>query len=132
MYGSARIGGSIMGVPKGSKHEEEAWQLVKFMATDTKNLVDLANKLGNVPTTTASLESPDLHLGPTFDTFIKVFENPRSSFFPPLQPGGSGYATPLTDYEAKWLAGNGGDLQSNLKKVDQQIKDQLQLGQGPP
>ncbi len=131
MYGSGRIGGSIMGVPKGSAHPEEAWQLVKFMATDTKNLVDLANELGNVPTTVASLHAK-LNLPPTFGTFLKVFANPNSAFYPPLTAGGSGYATPLNNYEAKWVAGNGGDLTSGLQNVASQMKDQLQLGQGPP
>ena len=131
MYGSGRIGGSIMGVPKGTPHQEEAWQLVKFMATDTKNLVDLANKLGNVPTTNAALHA-SLTLPPTFDVFLKVFANGHSAFYPPLEPGGSGYADPLTNYDSKWVAGNGGDLASSLQTVTGQMKDQLQLGQGPP
>ena len=35
MYGMGQVGGTIIGIPKGSPHPEEAWLLVKCMATDT-------------------------------------------------------------------------------------------------
>jgi multiple sugar transport system substrate-binding protein len=60
LYGIGRVGGTIIGIPRGSAHEAEAWLLVKFMATNTDSLVAAANAIGNVPTTFESLESPDL------------------------------------------------------------------------
>ena len=57
-YGIGRVGGTIIGIPRGSAHEAEAWLLVKFMATNTDSLVAAANAIGNVPTTFDSLESP--------------------------------------------------------------------------
>ena len=54
LYGSGRVGGTIVGIPQGTKHPQEAWDLVKYLATDTNYLVTLANSAGNVPTTTAS------------------------------------------------------------------------------
>jgi len=38
IYGSGRVGGTIVGIPEGTKHPQEAWDLVKFLATDTDYL----------------------------------------------------------------------------------------------
>ena len=58
LYGAARVGGTIVGIPKGSKHPDQAWLLVKYLASDTDYLVHMANAVGNVPTTTASARRP--------------------------------------------------------------------------
>ncbi len=34
-YGRGPVGGTIIGIPKGSPHPDEAWLLVDYMATDT-------------------------------------------------------------------------------------------------
>ena len=46
LYGSGRVGGTIVGIPKGAAHPDEAWLLVKYLATDTHYLVTLANAPG--------------------------------------------------------------------------------------
>jgi multiple sugar transport system substrate-binding protein len=131
VYGSGRVGGTIVGIPEGTKHPQEAWDLVKFLATDTDYLVSLANNLGNVPTTTASGNSPKLDLGPQFQTFVKIWNNPKSSFYPPLLPSGAGYAQLVDDFDAKWQAGNVPDLQQGLQQLDTNIDNQIQQGQTP-
>ena len=88
MYGSARVGGTIVGIPKGAKHPDQAWLLVKFLASDTTYLVQMANSVGNVPTTHGSEASPDLTLPPQFDTFLHVWANPKSAFAPPTHAVG--------------------------------------------
>ncbi len=131
LYGSGRVGGTIVGIPEGTKHPQEAWDLVKFLATDTNYLVGLANALGNVPTTKASGASPKLNLGPQFKTFVDVWNNPNSSFYPPLLSSGAGYAQLVDDFDAKWQAGNISNLQSGLQALDTNIDNQLQQGQTP-
>jgi multiple sugar transport system substrate-binding protein len=131
VYGSGRVGGTIVGIPKGTEHPDEAWALVKFLATDTNYLVSLANELGNVPTTKASGASPKLHLGPQFKTFVDVWNNPKSSYYPPLLPSGAGYAQLADDFDAKWQAGNVSDLQSGLQQLDTNIDNQIQQGETP-
>ena len=131
LYGSGRVGGTIVGIPKGTQHPQEAWDLVKYLATDTHYLVTLANSLGNVPTTTASGNSPDLKLGPQFQTFVKIWNNPNSSFYPPLLPSGAGYAQLADNFDAKWEAGNVPDLQAGLQALDQNIDNQIQQGETP-
>jgi multiple sugar transport system substrate-binding protein len=133
VYGSGRVGGTVVGIPKGAKHPDQAWLLVKYLATDTNYLVTLANSAGNVPTTKASSSSPKLNLPPTFQTFIDVWNNPQSSFSPPLQPSGGGYNQFLSNFDDKWTAGSIpiSGLHSGLEQVDQQIDNDLQQGQGP-
>ena len=131
LYGSGRVGGTIVGIPQGTKHPQEAWDLVKFLATDTNYLVTLANALGNVPTTAGSGNSPKLDLGPQFPTFVKIWNNPNSSFYPPLLPSGAGYAQLADDFDAKWQAGNVSNLQQGLQQLDTNIDNQLQQGETP-
>jgi multiple sugar transport system substrate-binding protein len=132
-YGAGRVGGTVVGIPKGAKHPDQAWLLVKYLATDTNYLVTLANSAGNVPTTKASASSPNLNLPPNFQTFIDVWNNPKSSFSPPLQPSGGGYSQRLSDFDDKWTAGSIpiSGLHAALEQVDQQIDNDLQQGQGP-
>jgi multiple sugar transport system substrate-binding protein len=132
-YGAGRVGGTVLGIPKGAPHPEQAWLLVKFLAADTNYLVQMANSVGNVPTTKASEQSPDLKSPPQFTTFIDVWLNPQSSFSPPLKPSGGGYNTYLTNFVDSWQAGKiaDGDLQSELAKVDQQIANDVGAGQAP-
>jgi multiple sugar transport system substrate-binding protein len=131
IYGSGRVGGTIVGIPQGTKHPQEAWDLVKYLATNTNYLVSLANALGNVPTTAASGASPRLNLGPQFPTFVKIWNNPSSSMYPPLLPSGAGYAQLADDFDAKWQAGSVPDLQAGLQQLDTNIDNQIQQGQTP-
>ncbi len=58
-----------------------------------------------MPTTKASATSPLLKLPPQFNTFLKVWANPTSSFSPPLKPQGGGYANLVNSFESNWQAG---------------------------
>jgi multiple sugar transport system substrate-binding protein len=131
--GSGRVGGTIVGIPKGAKHPDQAWLLVKYLASDTNYLVQMANAVGNVPTTPASASSPDLKVPPQFDVFLKVWENPKSAFAPPTTAQGNGYANHLDTFEDAWQSGkiSDADLQSELQKLDQQVANDLAQGSGP-
>jgi len=75
--------------------------------------------------------SPDLHLGPQFKTFVDIWNNPKSSMYPPLLPTGAGYAQLADDFDAKWQAGNVSDLQQGLQQLDTNIDNQIQQGETP-
>lgn len=130
-YGQGRVGGTICGMPTGGKNSEAAWLLVQYLSTDTDFLVALANMLGNVPTTQASAASPSLKLPPGFQTFIDVWNNPKSSFMPPLTATGATYADYLNNFDAKWVSHSATDLQAGLQQVDTDIDNELQMGQAP-
>jgi multiple sugar transport system substrate-binding protein len=132
-YGSSRVGGTIVGIPKGAKHPDQAWLLVKYLASDTEYLVEMANAAGNVPTTPESANSPDLKVPPQFDVFMQAWEHPKSAFAPPLQASGGGYYNLISDFDDKWSAGkiSDADLESELQKLDQNIANQLSQGSAP-
>ena len=61
----------------------------------------------------------------------KIWNNPNSSFYPPLLPSGAGYAQLADDFDAKWQAGNVPNLQQGLQQLDTNIDNQLQQGETP-
>ena len=124
-YGIGRVGGTIIGIPRGSAHPEEAWLLVSFMATDTDSLVAAANAIGNVPTTLPALESPELDLPEQFQTFLDIFGNP-GSHYKDMSIIGSTDQNLLGDFAERWQAGDVADLQAGLQAVAQQINDEIE------
>jgi multiple sugar transport system substrate-binding protein len=133
LYGSSVLNGSIAGIPKNARHKDEAWKLLEYLATKSHPLAQMANGLGNVPTTKASLHSPELKLDSRFKVFLKVYSNPRSSTVP-ITAVGVAYQNLFTSFISKWQAGHVKDLRAGLRDVDHQIDAQLQHagGGGPP
>ena len=82
LYGSGYINGTIIGIPKNGKHEKEAWDLVKYLTTNTHALAQLSNGLRNVPSTSASLQSKELSPTRTSRRSSKIFANPNSATSP--------------------------------------------------
>jgi multiple sugar transport system substrate-binding protein len=123
-YGSGPIAGDIVAIPKGSKHPDEAWLLIKYLASDTDALVGLSNRLKNLPTTTAANTSPKLAKDPHFAPFFKIFTNAKSQFNP-LTPIGQQYGDTFQAFATRWQAGQVSDLASGLAGVDKQISAAL-------
>ncbi len=119
-YGMGEVGGTIIGIPKGSPHPAEAWLLVSWMATDTPSLVYMANFVRNVPTTYAALESPDLDAPPEFQTFLDIFANPLSHE-KETSTIGSADQDLMAAFIQKWQSGKVTDLQAGLEQVGKQI-----------
>lgn len=130
LYGAGYVGGNVIGIPKGSKHPAAAWKLVQFLSTDTGALTNLADAIGNVPTTLASLTSPDLALArdPHFKTFLDVYGNQFTSTTPASADGGA-YAANFETFAQKWQDGQVSDLAAGLAAVDKQNDAALALGQ---
>jgi multiple sugar transport system substrate-binding protein len=122
-YGMGQIGGTIIGMPRGSPHPAEAWLLLQYMATDTNTLVYMANNVRNVPTTLDSLKSPDLDVTPQFQTFLDIFQNPLSHY-KESSAIGSADQNILGAFAEKWQVGDE-ELDSGLQQAAQQINDQL-------
>jgi multiple sugar transport system substrate-binding protein len=126
-YGAGYVTGNVIGVSKGAKNPEAAWELVKYLTANTATIVKLSNSLKNVPTTTEALTSPDLQATPEFKTFIEIFGNPRSSTTPPSAVG-PGYQEKFQAFLNTYQAGKVPDLGAGLKDVDNQINQLIQLG----
>jgi multiple sugar transport system substrate-binding protein len=126
-YGAGQIGGTIIGVPKGSSDAADAWQVVKYLALGTEAEERLAETLKNVPTTFPALKDPVLSSDPHFATFLKIFANPHSGY-KQITPLGTADADLFSAFVDKYLAGNVPDLRAGLQNVASQIDRQSQLG----
>jgi multiple sugar transport system substrate-binding protein len=130
LHGGGYVTGSIIGIPKGAENRAAAWELVKYLAYDEHALATLSNGLRNVPTTDASLHSPELKPSENFTTFLKVFPNEHSATNP-ITAAGAAYQEAAEEFFAKYQTGKVPDLQGGLEELDKQIDDQLaQITQG--
>jgi len=132
-YGSGYINGTIIGIPKNGKHTADAWDLVKWLTTNTHALAELSNGLRNVPSTTASTHSKELIPDVHFATFLKIFSNKQSSTSP-ITASGVSYTNAVQNFATKWQAGNVKNLGSSLADLDKQLDAQVKQakGGGPP
>ncbi|MFD6184795.1 ABC transporter substrate-binding protein [Streptomyces goshikiensis] len=119
-YGKGYLSGTIMGIAAGSKKQNAAWELVKYMTTDTAAVVAFANSIHNVPSTLAALESPDLRVSPEFKTFLDIARHPKSNTTPAQADGGT-YQLTFQDFAYAVEKGDVADLPAGLVKLDQQI-----------
>ena len=129
LYGSGYTSGSIIGIPKTSEHKDEAWQLLKYLATDTGALVKMTNGIRNVPTTTDALESPDVKPDEAFNIFLDIFGNPNTRTTP-ITLVGSANQDLVDAFVTKYQAGKVDDLEGGLADLDQQIDAQLEAAGG--
>lgn len=128
LYGAGYVNGTIIGIPKGVKHKDQAWKLLKYLTTDAHPLALFSNAIRNVPTTSASLKSPEIKPDAHFKTFLTIFANPNSKTSP-ITAAGNAYGTLIQAFAVKWQAGHAGDLQKGLQKLDKQIDAQNKQAQ---
>ncbi len=133
LYGAGYVTGSIIGIPKTSKHRDQAWALVKYLATNDDALAKLSNGIQNVPTTFGSLKSPALKPLPGFKTFLDVFGDDNTTTTPITRIGAANQET-FQSFVSKYLSGSKKDLEGGLENTDKQIDAQLkqaEAGQAP-
>ncbi|MDX3539289.1 extracellular solute-binding protein [Streptomyces sp. MB09-01] len=119
-YGKGYLSGTIMGIAAGGKKQNAAWELVKYMTTDTEAVVAFANAIHNVPSTLAALESPNLQVTPEFKTFLDIARHPKSSTTPAQADGGT-YQLTFEDFAYGVEKGDVADIPAGLAKTDRQI-----------
>jgi multiple sugar transport system substrate-binding protein len=125
LYGAGHVNGTIIGIPKGVKHEDQAWELVKYLTTDEHFLAEFSNAIRNVPTTRDSATSSEIQPDPHFAPFLKIISNPRSTTAP-ITEAGAAYQDLIQAFAVKWQAGHVKDLQAGLENLDKQIDAQLE------
>jgi multiple sugar transport system substrate-binding protein len=126
LYGRGYLTGTVIGVAQSSKRQNAAWELVKYLAADTNQVVSLANAIHNVPSTYAALKSPKLDADPSFRTFVAIAQNPNSTAMPASINGGQ-YVTTFADLAYNAEAGKIHNLDKKLRELDKQIDaDDLQ------
>jgi multiple sugar transport system substrate-binding protein len=119
-YGKGYLSGTIIGIASTSKKQNAAWELVKYLTTDTDAVVSFANAIHNIPSTNEALESPDLVKNEAVETFIGIAQNPNSNTTPASSNGGA-YQLTLQDVGFRYESGKETDLQAGLEKAAEQI-----------
>jgi multiple sugar transport system substrate-binding protein len=119
-YGKGYLSGTIIGIASTSQKQNAAWELVKYLTTDTDAVVSFANAIHNIPSTNAALESPDLDKTEAVSVFIGIAQHPDSNTTPASLNGGA-YQLTLQDLGYRFESGKETDLQSGLDKAAAQI-----------
>ncbi|GGR65824.1 ABC transporter substrate-binding protein [Streptomyces humidus] len=119
-YGKGYITGTIAGIAATSKKQNAAWELLKYMTTDTGAVVAFSNAIHNVPSTLAALKSPDLKYDPRFKTFLDIAADPDSTTSPASVNGGV-YLTTIQQLGYDYESGKVTDLRAGLEKAAAQI-----------
>ena len=119
-YGKGYITGTIAGIAATSKKQNAAWELVKYITTDTDAVVGFSNAIHNVPSTLEALKSPKLKYDPRFKTFLDIAANPHSTTSPASINGGV-YLTTIQQLGYDYESGKVTDLKAGLKKAAAQI-----------
>ncbi|MGA5419364.1 ABC transporter substrate-binding protein [Streptomyces lavendulocolor] len=124
-YGKGYLSGTIVGIASTSRKQNAAWELVKYLTTDTDAVVGLANELRNVPSTHAALASPKLKLDPRFRTFLDIARHPKSNTTPASVNGGA-YQVTLQEFGYLHEAGKVPDLKAGLRRTAEQIDTDIE------
>ncbi|MER7576454.1 ABC transporter substrate-binding protein [Streptomyces sp. NPDC126514] len=119
-YGKGFLSGTIIGIAPQSEKQNAAWELVKYMTTDTEAVVAFSNAIHNVPSTFAALKSPDLKADPAFRTFLDIARHPESTTAP-NSVNGATYQLTLQDFGYRYESGKAKDLEAGLRKTAEQI-----------
>ncbi|MGR4849929.1 ABC transporter substrate-binding protein [Streptomyces sp. LARHCF252] len=127
-YGKGYITGTIAGIAATSKKQNAAWELVKYMTTNTDAVVSFSNAIHNVPSTLAALNSPKLKYDPRFKMFLEIAANPNSTTAPASVNGGVYLAT-VQEFGYAYESGKATDLKAGLKKTAAQIDTDIAQAQ---
>ncbi|MFJ9518725.1 ABC transporter substrate-binding protein [Kitasatospora sp. NPDC101801] len=119
-YGRGYQTGTIIGIARGSQKQTAAWELVKYLTTNTDAVVSFANAIHNVPSTFEALDSPKLTTDPNFRTFIDIAKNPNSGTTPASLNGGA-YQVSLQNLGFDYESGKQTDLKAGLAATAKEI-----------
>ncbi|MEU6976626.1 MULTISPECIES: ABC transporter substrate-binding protein [unclassified Streptomyces] len=119
-YGKGFLSGTVMGIAPQSKKQNAAWELIKFMTTDTDAVVGFANDIRNVPSTFEALKSPNLKFDPRFKTFLDIARHEKSNT-PAGAVNGATHLNTLQDFALQYEKGSVTDLKAGLAKTAEQI-----------
>lgn len=119
-YGKGYLAGTVVGISNSSQKKNAAWELLRFMTTETEAVVKFANSIHNVPSTKAAMKSPKLSTDPGFRTFVDIARHPESSHAPG-SPNGGTFLLTLQDLSYDIESGKQKNLEAGLKQTDRQI-----------
>jgi multiple sugar transport system substrate-binding protein len=119
-YGRGFLSGTVMGIAPQSRKQNAAWELVRFMTTDTRAVVEFSNAIHNVPSTFEALKSPDLKGPEGFRTFLDIAQHPKSNT-PAGAVNGAAHLNSLQEFGYQYEQGRVKDLKAGLAELAEQI-----------
>ena len=129
LYGAGYVTGSIIGIPKTSKHKDQAWLLVKYLGTNPTGPGGALERDPERAHDLASLKSPALQPLPGFQTFLDVFGNANTTTTPITRIGAANQET-FQSFISKYLSGSKTDLEGGLAEHGQADRRAAQAGRG--
>ncbi len=127
-YGGGYLSGTIIGISGKSQKQNAAWELVKYLTTDTDAVVSFANAIHNIPSTNEALQSPELKKTPAVEAFLAIAGNPSSTTTPASVNGGA-YQLTLQDVGFAYESGKTTDAKAALEKAAKQIDTDIEQAQ---
>ncbi|GIP33639.1 ABC transporter substrate-binding protein [Paenibacillus sp. J2TS4] len=80
---SGFVGASVLYIPKGAKHPDEAWEFLSWL-TDKDQMSRFDAAIGNLPTRMSALDHPAFDDVPGFDIFLEYSKSPNLQSMPSL------------------------------------------------
>jgi len=124
-YGSAPVGGALMGISKGSKNFADAWLVMKALATDPQLAIDLSNLTGSIPTLVSLQNSSKITFPAFYDSVYSITKNKYSGWHALRNTGAHREETEMNNFMAAWQAGSVANLSSGLAGVSATVNDIL-------
>ena len=111
-YGKGYLSGTIIGIASTSEKQNAAWELVKYLTTDTEAVVSFANAIHNIPVDEQGTRVTRPRQEPRRSRpFIEIAQNPNSNTTP-ASPNGGAYQLTLQDVGYAYESGKETDLQA--------------------
>ena len=125
-YGRGPVGGTIIGIPKGSPHPDEAWLLLELHGDGHRHLGVHGEQRPERPDDDRVAERPR----PGRDAAVPdvpghVRRTRHSTAYKEPSAIGASDQNILASFAAKWQVGKETDLDAGLASAAQQINDQL-------
>ena len=131
LYGSGRVGGTIVGIPRG--HEAPAGGVGSGEVPGDGHATTWSRS--RTPRERADHEGvgrlAEPQPGAAVPDVRRRLEQPEVDVLSTAPAGGAGYAQLADDFDAKWQAGNVSNLQPGLQQLDTNIDNQIQQGETP-
>ena len=129
-YGAGYVTGSIIGIPRDSENQAAAWELVKYLTTDTDALVTLWPTSSPTCRRRRRRRSRRSWTSGRSSTRSSRSSRARAQQTTPITASGSANQELFQSFVSKYEAGQVDDLQAGLEDVDEQIDAQEENASG--
>lgn len=122
LAGTTETTGNLLVIPTGSRHPQEAWTFISWLAGQKPSL-KFAVAIKNIPHLKSLLAAPELARDPHFAVFLKLAGSRNARTWPSL-PVSSFYQTELQSTEEAVLLGQV-DARTALQQLRTKVEEQM-------